>query len=315
MDIPSVKNLKIGMQALDLVTIAGPKLKLVLNRANTQVKLDVREIEQVLGIRADFPIPSDIAVPLSVNAGVPVVLLRAAVRRGPGARPGRGVAARLPLPTAARAGARLKKSAEEVVHGTAGSDAEVDARWSRSSRSQPGGRSSSGPATAARTSACRRSRTCARRCTSSSSPSWARSSTTSASPRPTSASRSRSSCTRRSRRSASRSPRPERQDARAVGVRRRPRLRPDRPPAARPDHQRSHGQRSARSVYVERNGKIVLTDVQFVDETPRPPDHRQDRQPGRPARRRGDADGGRPSPRRLPCQRASSTRSRSAGRS
>jgi MinD-like ATPase involved in chromosome partitioning or flagellar assembly len=34
----------------------------------------VREIEQVLGIRADFPIPSDIAVPLSVNAGVPVVL-------------------------------------------------------------------------------------------------------------------------------------------------------------------------------------------------------------------------------------------------
>ena len=38
------------------------------------MKLDVREIEQVLGIRADFPIPSDIAVPLSVNAGVPVVL-------------------------------------------------------------------------------------------------------------------------------------------------------------------------------------------------------------------------------------------------
>jgi pilus assembly protein CpaE len=37
MDIPSVKNLKIGMQALDLVTVAGPKLKLVLNRANTRV--------------------------------------------------------------------------------------------------------------------------------------------------------------------------------------------------------------------------------------------------------------------------------------
>jgi pilus assembly protein CpaE len=73
MDIPSVKNLKIGMQALDLEGIAGPKMRLVLNRANTQVKLDVREIEQVLGMRADFPIPSDIAVPISVNAGVPVV--------------------------------------------------------------------------------------------------------------------------------------------------------------------------------------------------------------------------------------------------
>jgi len=83
MDIPSVKNLKIGIQALDLAAIAGPKMRLVLNRANAQVKLDVREIEQVLGMRADFPIPSDIAVPIAVNAGVPVVLQepRAAVTR------------------------------------------------------------------------------------------------------------------------------------------------------------------------------------------------------------------------------------------
>jgi len=73
MDIPSVKNLKIGMQALDLAAIGGSRLRLVLNRANTQVKLDVREIEQVLGLRAEFPIPSDIAVPISVNAGRPVV--------------------------------------------------------------------------------------------------------------------------------------------------------------------------------------------------------------------------------------------------
>ena len=78
MDIPSVKNLKIGMQALDLIAIAGPKLRLVLNRANAQVKLDVREIEHVLGLRASFPIPYDLAVPLSINAGVPVVMFRPA---------------------------------------------------------------------------------------------------------------------------------------------------------------------------------------------------------------------------------------------
>jgi len=73
MDIPSVKNLKIGMQALDLHAIAGPKLRLVLNRANIQVKLDVREVESVLGLRAEFPVPSDISVPIAVNAGVPVI--------------------------------------------------------------------------------------------------------------------------------------------------------------------------------------------------------------------------------------------------
>jgi pilus assembly protein CpaE len=74
MDIPSIKNLKIGMQTLDLQAIAGPKLKLVLNHASAKVKLDVKEIERVLGLPANFPVPDDIAVPISVNAGVPVVI-------------------------------------------------------------------------------------------------------------------------------------------------------------------------------------------------------------------------------------------------
>jgi pilus assembly protein CpaE len=74
MDIPSIKNLKIGMQTLDLNAIAGSKLRLVLNHANAKVKLDVREIERVLGLSANFPVPDDLAIPMSVNAGVPVLL-------------------------------------------------------------------------------------------------------------------------------------------------------------------------------------------------------------------------------------------------
>jgi len=74
MDIPSIKNLKIGMTSLDLQAIAGPKLKLVLNHANAKVKLDVKEIERVLGLTAEFAVPEDLAVPMSVNAGVPVVI-------------------------------------------------------------------------------------------------------------------------------------------------------------------------------------------------------------------------------------------------
>jgi pilus assembly protein CpaE len=74
MDIPSIKNLKIGMQTLDLQAVAGPKLKLVLNHANAKVKLDVKEIERVLGLSANFAIPDDLAVPISVNAGRPVVV-------------------------------------------------------------------------------------------------------------------------------------------------------------------------------------------------------------------------------------------------
>lgn len=74
MDIPSIKNLKVGIQTLDLLSLAGPKLKLVLNRANAKVNLEVADVERVLGVPAEYRIPSDIAVPQAVNRGVPVVL-------------------------------------------------------------------------------------------------------------------------------------------------------------------------------------------------------------------------------------------------
>jgi pilus assembly protein CpaE len=74
MDIPNIKNVKIGLQTLRLLNIPLSKLKLVLNRANSKVKLDVGEVEKTLGIKADCLVPSDIAVPQSVNKGVPVVI-------------------------------------------------------------------------------------------------------------------------------------------------------------------------------------------------------------------------------------------------
>jgi pilus assembly protein CpaE len=74
MDIPSIKNLKIGIQTIDLVRVAGDKTRLVLNRANAKVNLDVADVERAVGLEARFKIPSDIAVPQSVNRGVPVVL-------------------------------------------------------------------------------------------------------------------------------------------------------------------------------------------------------------------------------------------------
>lgn len=76
MDIPSIKNLKVGIQTLDLLALAGPKLRLVLNRANSKVDLDIADVERALGVKADFRIPSDIAVPQTVNRGVPVLLDR-----------------------------------------------------------------------------------------------------------------------------------------------------------------------------------------------------------------------------------------------
>lgn len=74
MDIPNIKNVKIGLQTLRLLNIPLAKLKLILNRANSKVKLDVSEVERTLGIKADTLVPSDVVVPQSVNKGSPVVL-------------------------------------------------------------------------------------------------------------------------------------------------------------------------------------------------------------------------------------------------
>jgi pilus assembly protein CpaE len=74
MDIPNIKNVKIGLQTLRLLNTPTEKLHLVLNRANSKVKLDVGEVERTLQIRAEALIPSDVVVPQSVNKGTPLVL-------------------------------------------------------------------------------------------------------------------------------------------------------------------------------------------------------------------------------------------------
>jgi pilus assembly protein CpaE len=74
MDIPNIKNVKIGLQTLRLLNIPMTKLRLVLNRANSKVKLDVGEVERTLQVKAESLIPSDVVVPQSVNKGTPVVL-------------------------------------------------------------------------------------------------------------------------------------------------------------------------------------------------------------------------------------------------
>jgi pilus assembly protein CpaE len=74
MDIPNIKNVKIGLQTLRLLNTPMEKLRLVLNRANSKVKLDVSEVEKTLQVQADSLIPSDVVVPQSVNKGEPVVL-------------------------------------------------------------------------------------------------------------------------------------------------------------------------------------------------------------------------------------------------
>ncbi len=74
LDIPNIKNVKIGFSTLSLLNVPKERLHLLLNRADSKVKLDVSEVERSLGIEAAAHVPSDVVVPISVNKGSPVVL-------------------------------------------------------------------------------------------------------------------------------------------------------------------------------------------------------------------------------------------------
>ncbi len=74
MDIPNIKNVKLGLQTLRMLQVPESKLHLLLNRANSKVRLEVSEVERTLGLPAKALIPSDIVVPQTVNKGVPLVL-------------------------------------------------------------------------------------------------------------------------------------------------------------------------------------------------------------------------------------------------
>ena len=74
LDIPNIKNVKIGLSTLQLLDIPKERLHLVLNRSDSKVKLDINEVEKTLQVQAAARVPSDVVVPISVNKGSPVVV-------------------------------------------------------------------------------------------------------------------------------------------------------------------------------------------------------------------------------------------------
>jgi pilus assembly protein CpaE len=76
MDALSLKNTKLGLETLDLMDYDPTRITLVLNRADSDVGLSRTDVETVVGRSADVLIPSDRAVPRSLNEGVPIVVGR-----------------------------------------------------------------------------------------------------------------------------------------------------------------------------------------------------------------------------------------------
>jgi len=74
LDVPTLKNVRLALATLDMLSFPSQRVKIVLNRANSKVGMKQREVESALERKITHEIPSDRAVPLSVNKGAPAVI-------------------------------------------------------------------------------------------------------------------------------------------------------------------------------------------------------------------------------------------------
>ena len=74
LDVPTLKNVRISLQTLELLSFPQARIRFLLNRANSKVGMKKKEVEGALGVRIEFEVPSDRAVPLAVNRGAPAVI-------------------------------------------------------------------------------------------------------------------------------------------------------------------------------------------------------------------------------------------------
>jgi pilus assembly protein CpaE len=74
LDVPSIKNLKLTLQTMELLHFPKNRMRVVINRADSKVGLRLPDVEKLLSSSVDATIPSSRSVPLSVNKGSPIML-------------------------------------------------------------------------------------------------------------------------------------------------------------------------------------------------------------------------------------------------
>jgi pilus assembly protein CpaE len=74
LDVPTLKNVRLALGTLELLSFPTARVTIVLNRANSKVGMKQREVEAALEQKVRYEIPSDRAVPLAVNRGAPAVV-------------------------------------------------------------------------------------------------------------------------------------------------------------------------------------------------------------------------------------------------
>jgi pilus assembly protein CpaE len=72
LDALSLKNVKLGIETLDLMGFPRERVRLVLNRAGSRVGISDDDVLAIMGTKPDVLVPSDREIPRALNAGMPI---------------------------------------------------------------------------------------------------------------------------------------------------------------------------------------------------------------------------------------------------
>ncbi|QCW51223.1 AAA family ATPase [Nocardioides dongxiaopingii] len=73
LDVPTLKNVKVALETLDVLNIARGHRHLVLNRADEAVGIDVDRVQTILQMPVSAQLPSSLAVAAATNSGTPIL--------------------------------------------------------------------------------------------------------------------------------------------------------------------------------------------------------------------------------------------------
>jgi pilus assembly protein CpaE len=73
LDVPTLKNVKVAMETLEVLDIARGHRHLLLNRADDAVGIDTDKVESILGMEISARVASSIEIAAATNAGTPIL--------------------------------------------------------------------------------------------------------------------------------------------------------------------------------------------------------------------------------------------------
>lgn len=73
LDVPTLKNVKVALETMDMLSIARGHRHLLLNRADDEVGISVEKVESILGMPVASQVATAVDIAAATNSGTPIV--------------------------------------------------------------------------------------------------------------------------------------------------------------------------------------------------------------------------------------------------